>query len=94
MEVYENEKIFINCTILSTMMMTLIACGSDNATSDTDVKNPITDQTQVEVPVEPDTSVDIDTDTDVEIALNTDTEAGKEDTLMKILKYSMKMSQW
>ena len=88
------KKYLLTVLSLSTMIMTLIACGSDNATSDTDVKNPITDQTQVEVPVEPDTSVDIDTDTDVEIALNTDTEAGKEDTLMKILKYSMKMSQW
>lgn len=74
------KKYLLTVLSLSTMIMTLIACGSDNATSDTDVKNPITDQTQVEVPVEPDTSVDIDTDTDVEIALNTDTEAGKEDT--------------
>lgn len=43
------KKYLLIALLLLTMFMTLVACGSDNATSDTDVKDPATDQTGVEV---------------------------------------------
>lgn len=36
--------------LLLTMIMTLVACGSDESVSDTNVKNPVEDQTEMEVP--------------------------------------------
>ena len=54
------KKYLLIGLLLLTMIMTFVACGSDENTADTDVKNPVEDQTVVEVPndtedpVEPD----------------------------------------
>lgn len=57
------KKYLLIGLLLLTMIMTFVACGSDENTADTDVRNPVEDQTVVDVPndyedtVEPDTSV-------------------------------------
>lgn len=67
------KKNLLTTLLLLTMMMTLIACGSNESTSDTNEKNPIKDHTNAEVydePIKPDeldVSLDIDTDTDSKI---------------------------
>ena len=65
----EMKKYLLTALLLFTLLMTLIACGSEEASSDTDVKNPATAQTKVELPDEPDesdVSVNIDTDAEVD----------------------------
>lgn len=60
------KKHLLFTLLLLALIMTLIACGSDDTSSDTDVKNSATDQTEVQVPngavdtVEPDDADDAD----------------------------------
>jgi len=57
------KKYLLFALLLLTMIMTLVACGLDETSSDTDVDNPVKDQIEVEVPNdtvdtdEPDTPV-------------------------------------
>lgn len=59
------KKYLLFALLLLAMIMTLVACGLDETSSDTDVENPVKDQIEAEVPndtYEPDTPV-VDEDT-------------------------------
>ncbi len=61
------KKYLLMTLLLLALIMTLVACGSDEAT-DTDVKNPVENKTEVEVPNdtdEPEVPVD-DKDSEVD----------------------------
>ena len=44
------KKYLLFALLLLAMIMTLVACGLDETSSDTDVENPVKDQIEAEVP--------------------------------------------